>query len=597
MARPNSISGPFPKIALCSAFGLLVCSAANALSRATETTPVALYLAGVLLISLPIFYRLTSQEAPTGERFALVCLLGLALYGAKVVHDVPQFTFFDELIHSYNADQVAGRHELFTANPILEATPSYPGLGGATSALMTITGLSVYPAGLIVIGVARLLLVASLFLLFLRISDSGRIAGLGVALYAGNFNFVFWGAQYAYQSLALPLLVFAMMLLAEREATRTRTLREWGAPALLAIAAVVVTHHLTSYALAAVLAALALAYRSVHRTWEKPNPWPVAVAAALAAVAWLVVVASSTLGYLTPVLSNAFDAVTSTIAGENPPRGVFQGTGAAVPATPFVARAVALLALVALVAALPVGLREFRRRYRKRPFAIVFALAALGFLGTLALRLTPPAWETGNRAAEFLFIGLAFIVACAAAAGLRRWADRRLARPLVGTGVALVLVGGIISGWPWDSQLSRPMRVAADGGTIVSPPLGMAEWAHDRVGDARFAAAVADAGLLLHPGGKVAIAGTSPDVEDVIDGEALEGWELPLLRENDLRYVVADRRQFSGDALRGYFFARRGKAATELKPRSLIAKFNRVPGAARVYTNGSITVFDLRGRR
>jgi len=41
MARPHSISGPFPKIALCSAFGLLVCSAANALSRATETTPVA----------------------------------------------------------------------------------------------------------------------------------------------------------------------------------------------------------------------------------------------------------------------------------------------------------------------------------------------------------------------------------------------------------------------------------------------------------------------------------------------------------------------------------------------------------------------------
>jgi hypothetical protein len=597
MARPHAISGAFPGIALCSAFGLLVCSTANTLSRATVSSPVVLYLAGILLIAGPIFFRLTSREASTGERFALVCLLGVALYAAKLVHDVPQFTFFDELIHSYNAQQVSNRHELFTANPILEATPSYPGLGGATSALTTITGLSVYPAGLIVVGIARLLLVACLFLLFLRAGGSGRTAGLAVAIYTANFNFLFWGAQYAYQSLALPLLVFALMLLAEREATRSRALREWSAPALLAIAAVVVTHHLTSYALAVTVTAVALAYWHVHRTWRAPNPWPFAAVAALAALAWLVVVASSTLGYLTPVIGNAVDAVTSTIGGESPPRSVFQGSGSAVPATPLPARALALLALVALAAGTPFGLRELWRRYRKRPFPIVFALAAIGFFGTLALRLTPPAWETGNRASEFLFIGLAFVLACAATAALRRWADRRLARPLVGAGVALLLVGGIISGWPWDAQLSRPMRVAAGGGTIVSPPLGMAEWAHDRTGDARFAAAIADAGLLLAPGDKVAVAGTSPDVEDIIDSEALEGWELPLLRENDFRYVVADRRQFSGDALRGYFFAHRGSLADEMKPTSLIAKFNRVPGAARVYTNGSITVFDLRARR
>ncbi len=224
-------------------------------------------------------------------------------------------------------------------------------------------------------------------------------------------------------------------------------------------------------------------------------------------------------------------------------------------------------------------------------------LAALGFFGTLALRLAPPAWETGNRASEFLFVGLAFILACAAAAALRRRADRRPARVLVSAGVALLLVGGIISGWPWDAQLARPMRIAAGGGTIVSPPLGMAEWAHERTGDGRFAAAIADAGLLLDPGDQVAIAGTAPDIEDIVDEESLEGWELPLLRENDIRYFVADRREHSGDTLRGYFFARRGSSVRELAPKSLISKFNDVPGAARVYTNGTITVFDLRARR
>jgi hypothetical protein len=596
MKRPNLPTGRFPLVALCAGVGLLVCSLANALSRAALEPPILLYWLGILILVVPIFYRLTSWDASTGERFALVCLLGLGLYLVKVVHDVPQFTFFDELIHSYNAQQAAEHHRLFTANPILEATPSYPGFSGATTALMSITGLSVYPAGLILVGVARLVLVASLFLVFLRVSGSGRIAGLGVAIYAGNFNFIFWGAQYAYESLALPLLVLALMVLAEREASDTSRWREWGVPMLLATAAIVVTHHLTSYALAGVLAALALAYWYVHRTWKAPNPWPFAVLVIALAVAWLVVVASSTLGYLTPVLSNAVEAITHTIAGESPPRGVFESSSSTIPPTPFPARAVALLALAALAIGLPFGLREFWRRDRRKPFAIIFALGSLGFFGTLALRLTPPAWETGNRASEFLFIGLAFILAGAALAALRRWADWRGARPLIAGSIALVVVGGAISGWPWDAQLSQPMRVAADGRTIVSPPLGMAEWADERIRDGRFAAGIADAGLLLSPGNKVAIAGTNPDIEDIIDGESLEGWELPLLRENNLRYLVADRRAVNDDTLRGYFFARPGSPTAEREPKSVIAKFNDVPGAARIYTNGSITVFDLEAR-
>jgi len=596
MRRPNLPTGRFPLVALCAGIGLLVCALANALARATLGPPTALYWLGLLILVVPIFYRLTSREASSGERFALVCLLGIGLYAVKVVHDVPQFTFLDELIHSYNAQQVVDQHGLFNDNPILEATPSYPGFSGATSALMSITGLSAYPAGVILVGMARLVLVASLFLLFLRVGGSARAAGLGVAIYTSNFNFIFWGAQYAYESLALPLLVLVMMVLAEREAGDANRLREWGVPVLLATGAIVVTHHLTSYALAGIVAALALAYWYVRRTWKAPNPWRFAAFAIALAVAWLVVVASSTLGYLTPVLGNAVEAIANTIAGESPPRGVFESSSSSIPPTPFPARAIALLALAALAAGLPFGLRELWRHDRKKPFAILFALGSLGFFGTLALRLTPPAWETGNRASEFLFIGLAFVLACATVAGLQRWGSRRLARPLAAASIALVVVGGAISGWPWDAQLAQPIRVAADGRAIVSPPLATAEWARDQVPGGRFAAGIADAGLLLSPGNKVAMAGTNPDIEDIIDGEKLEGWELPLLRDNNLRYVVADRRAVNDDTLRGYFFAYPGSPTAEREPKSVIAKFNGVRGAARIYTNGSITVFDLEAQ-
>ncbi len=134
-------------------------------------------------------------------------------------------------------------------------TPNYPGLEGATSALMRLTGLSSYGAGIVIVGAARLSLMVALFLLFTRISGSARTAGLGAAIYAGNFNFLFWGAQFSYESLALPLFVVVLMAVAEREAAPREWAREWAVPIVLGIAAIVVTHHLTSYAVAVFLAA------------------------------------------------------------------------------------------------------------------------------------------------------------------------------------------------------------------------------------------------------------------------------------------------------------------------------------------------------
>jgi hypothetical protein len=596
MARPGSTTSRFAPIALCVGIGLLVCALASAESREAVDPAHLIQWLGVLIIALPIFYRLTSEDASPSERLALVCLFGLSLYAVKVMRDAPLFTFSDELIHAFNANQIANEHHLFRDNPILEVTPLYPGLEGATSALMKLTGLSVYPAGVILVGAARLVLAASLFLLFQRVSGSARVAGLGAAIYAGNFNFLYWGAQFSYESLSLPLLLLLMMALAEREQSPKEAFRAWAAPVLLATLAIVVTHHLTSYALGGLLAGLSLAFWYIHRSWKPPNPWPFAVFAIALAVGWLVVVASETVGYLTPVLSDAFDAVGNTIGGEDPPRGLFQDDSPVVTPAPLGAKGVALLAVALLTVAMPFGLFELWRRHRRKPFALIFALAAVGFFGALALRLAPPAWETGNRASEFLFVGLAFVVACGSVEALRRWRGRWVTRPLLAAGIGVVLIGGAISGWPWDSQLAQPLRISADGRSIPSPPLGLAEWAAERAPQGGFAANTADAGLLLEPGGRRAKSGSYPNIEDIIDDEALAGWQLPLLRRNNLRFVVADRRASGSDSLRGYYFARQGSDGAELLDKSVVLKFNDVPDAARIYTNGPITVFDLEGR-
>ncbi len=580
-------------LVLTTGLGLLLCSVANALSRAAEDPSLVIFWAGVLLIALPIFFRLTSNAPSSRERLLLICLLAVALYLLKVMRDAPLFTFSDELVHAFNANRINDTNRLFEPNPILAVTPYYPGLEGATTALMKLTGLSVYPAGLILVGVARVMMLAAMYLLFERVSGSSRAAALGVGIYAGNFNFLYWSAQYSYESLALPLLLMVMMALSEREVAPREALRAWGVPVVLAIAAIVVTHHLTSYATSAVLVALSLAFWWVHRTWKPPNPWPFALAAIGLALLWLVVVASATVDYLTPVLGNAIEAIINTIAGEDPPRSLFEGEGTAIQPTPLAAKAVAVVAVLLLAAGLPFGLREIWRRHRRKPFALLFAIAAIAFFGTLALRLAPPAWETGNRASEFLFIGLAFALSSACAAALTRFGNRAVARAAVTAAIGWLLVGGAISGWPWDSQLAKPMRISADGRTLPSPTLSAAEWAGARIEGGRFAAANADAGLLLLPGNKWAMAGTSPAIETVLDAESIEGWMVPLLDRYGLRYVVTDERWVSADTLRGHFFETGEPDPDLLKPASATNKFNRLPDVSRLYSNGTVTIFEL----
>jgi hypothetical protein len=583
--------GRLPLIAFCAGLGLLVCSIANALSRSTETTTTLIYWAGLLLIVLPIFYRLTSKDASPRERLALVCLLGLSLYGVKVVRDSLLFTFPDEFVHAYSAHKIVEHHHLFQFNLLLPATPRYPGLEGATSALMTLTGMSSFGAGIVVVGAARLVFVMSLFFLFMRLGGSARFAGLGVAVYTGSSNFLFWGAQFSYESLALPLLVLILMAFVEREAAPRSWRVAWLVPIVLGILAVVLTHHMTSYAMVVIFTALAVAYWLMKV--PKPNPWRLAAFAFVVTALWLVLKAESTIGYLFPVLENAVEATLNTASGESAPRTLFHAskTGVATATTPWFARLVALGA----IALLGVGMREVARRRRNEPLAVIFSLAALCFFGALALRFAPAAWETGNRAGEFLFLGLAFVVAYAVLLALEARRSESWRRGAIACGLAVVTIGGAISGWPWDSQLAKPIRVRAEGNEIVSEPLGLARWASTHLPGRRFAAPEADGRLLFTPGNLVALTGQGPDIEDIVAEPDFPGWQRRILGNHRLRYVVADRRLIAKDNVRGYFFTVPGFGDNRLLAKGVINKFARLP-AARVYDSGRIVLFDLEDR-
>jgi hypothetical protein len=588
--------GHLPALALASAAGVALVSVADALSRTGRAHAELVFWLGLLVIFVPIVARLTSAAPRRGERVALLVLLGLAFYLVKVLRDPFAFTSADELVHQHNALQILHSHALFGSNPILKVTPSYPGLESVTAALASTGGMSTFAAGLIVIGVGRLILTLALFLLYEVVTGSSRVAGLAAALYVTNPHYLFFTSAFSYESLALPLALLAAFAVARARPPEGVADPRWSIVAVAAILAVVATHHMTSYALVALLLAICL----VPLPWRRPparRPWALAVIALAATGLWLTLVASQTVGYLSPVITNAIADTFRTAAGESATRALF--TSSAGQVAPAWEHFVGIGAIIIIVAALPFGLLVLWRRYRNHPLAIVLGCASIAYVGTLALRVVPAAWETAARASEFLFVGVALVLALAALAAIQRLQAVSISGSLSGIGVAaiagIVLTGGVVAGSSTLDRLAQPYRVSAAGAHLDPPGVAVARWARTVLGPGRrIAAQEADARLLLISGGEHVVAGSNPPIATVLETPKLYRWQLDLLRREKIRYVVVDARTASSDVSNGYFFPRHAVGPQDRFPPAAITKFRRA-GAQRIYSDGNISVYDLRG--
>jgi hypothetical protein len=238
-------------VALITATGVLIVAAAYTAGRAGYASSAwadRAYWLGQALVVVPAAAWLLSRRVLTaGLTMGLVTVFTVAEYLVTVCYSPLQFEYADELSHWRTTVNILHTGRLFTPNYVLPISPHYPGLEELTSALVSITRLPVFTCGLIVAGVAHLLFVYLLYLLYLRISGSFRIAGIAVLCYASNSHFFSFDSMFIYQTLALPF--FALTLLAAWQLASRRAGEQrggWVTVALLAIAATVVTHHVTS---------------------------------------------------------------------------------------------------------------------------------------------------------------------------------------------------------------------------------------------------------------------------------------------------------------------------------------------------------------
>ncbi|HET9170671.1 MAG TPA: hypothetical protein VFN97_14620 [Actinospica sp.] len=579
--------------------GVVLLATADARSRAGASGGYPLFWAGLALIFVPSAGFLLLSRGGRGARLAVAAGFGLALYLAKVVYEPTAFTYHDEFAHYRNAANLLASGQLLGYNPLIRATGYYPGLAVATDALVRLTGLSVYTSGLILIGCARLILVGALFLLIDELLDSPRAAGAVVLVYAAGPNFLYWDAQYAYESLALPLAVLAVFFLARR---RGRPPGTTAVLCSLAVAlSVVATHHVTAWALAALLAAWASAgWLRRRRSGDAAGgtaefaPTVPAAATSGAAVAWVATVAPITVAYLGPVLTGAAAQGIRLITTFRTSRTLFANTGQAATA-PEWERLAAIAGTLVILAVVPLALYRSRRTGLPT-IAKLLAWSSLGWIALLPLRFTSAGQETANRSADFLYLGIALCFALL----LEPLLDTSRWRRMLSLGlVALLFAGGISVSWNFSQRLAPDYQLTNGAAAVTPDDRALARWMLATLGPGHRIATDAQTGLALGSVGRQNVLSSAEDgarVWLIFYPRTVTSGVLAEIRRSEVQYVVVQEDVLDLPAGVTHIDDSEPEDYDDSRlPAASLAKFDSSPEFREVYAAGSLRVYQVVG--
>ncbi|WP_411283302.1 lipopolysaccharide biosynthesis protein [Lapillicoccus sp.] len=555
-----------------------------------------LYVLGLVVIFLPAALGVLLPRVRTSTRVVLALALAVLLQLTRVVLYPTRFMFHDELIHANVLRLIGDTGRLFTENSLLPITAYYPGLELATNAVQELTGLSAHTSAVVLLLAARLVLVLSILLVVSHITGSTRIGATAVIVYACNPQMLFFNSQFSYQSLALPLAAFTVYLvLSRRRGSRTSLVA-----AVLAIVAVAFTHHVTTALLVVALVVWWAVEVALRRRLENSARSLAALAgAAVAAFALTLANPGNTLAsYLGAIATSSVNAVVM-VANGTQTRKVFQNAAGVVtaPWEKYVIIASLVLTLLVLVPSLLRARRFVRDRVT---VAVLLCLVALLYPVIPGGHLTVSTAEVGDRAAGFVFLGVAFVVAWWIwQHRVRVWQSAALA-----VGAAVIFLGSVVLGaGSISQQLPGPFRVSDDARSIDADNLAAAGWmsTHLPAGSRVYADRVG--GLLAAADGKqysITHIGTDIDASRLLLDPTYGPADVELVRRADIRYLISDRRDAFGLPNQGVYIENGefgGDNRTAPVPGVALRKFSSVPGVDVIYDNGSIVIYDLEALR
>jgi hypothetical protein len=587
-----------PLIVAAMGAGFLVLGVADQQARlASAVSSLPLFWVAMTLIAAPPIWVLLGHAPTRHERISVVLLLGMAIYLVKVMASPLEFTLPDEFSHLRTLNDVLNSGHLFAENPLLPISSLYPALEAAAAAAMVSSGLESFPLALVLIATARVVGLLSLFHIAEGITSSARVAGIASLIYMANLSFLTFDAQFAYESLALPLALLAIWAVLGWSRAGGRSVL-YASLALGAVAATAMTHHLTSFALLGFLSAWAV-MSFIRPRGARPR-WPIVVAAGWAATVnflWFTIVGGLALQYLNIIVLGGVDELFALLRGALPPKRLFVTRPEF--ALPLPEIVVAYAATGLLLLALPFMLHHAFRRRSPPPIAVVLGLAALLYPVSLALRFTVTGSETSQRAAEFVFLPLGILGANWLLRPLSaRWRSRP--RALIAPLLFVVLAGGIVSGDPPQGRLPGPYYVAAEQLSIEPQGTFTASWASHALGpNNRLIADRTNAKLLGSIGAQYPVTASNQHLGTayLMFRETMRQVDVDLLRTGAIRYVVVDLRLSRDIPVYKYYFeSAEPDAGRHTKPLPLAAlqKFDGLRGVTRIYDSGDIVIYDMR---
>lgn len=612
---------------LVVALGLLFVAFAFNGARHNESWSETLFWVGLSIQFVVVAVKLLGKRASRLERIGILIELGLCLYLVKVFHSPVYFTFHDEFAHWKTTYDIITTAHLFISNSLIPISPLYPGLEIATAALSSLSSLSIFDSGIIIIGAARILLVLSLFLLYEQITRSSRLASIATLLYMATNHFVFWLAQYSYESLALPLGVFTLYLMIRRVGVRGRIGISLSLMIILSIGAVIITHHLTSYALIAFLVIWICAI-SIQKVWDRlrnvrgkrtnakdfrenkleneriknesfgaaTQIYNTTQIALVLCFTWLIYVAQKTIYYLSPALTNGIHDIVSMIGGEISIREFFLSPTGWV--NPYWEQVVLLSNTILLLFGISLGIFIIWRKWDKSA-AITLSTIALFYPISLIGRLLSFGIEISSRLADFIFLCIALVVGVAIEVIWEFPGIRKFRYLIVVPSMTIIFLGGVIIGWPTWARLPGSYLVVSDTRSIESQGIMAAKWALSYLGsDQRMAADRINTVLMGSYGDQnmVRVIDDGQFVASVFFAPQLGEEEKKILEEGKIRYLVIDRRlstDLPGNGI--YFDVGEPDTYQHHSPINLNAlmKFDGYPIVSRIFDSGDILIFDV----
>ncbi len=589
--------GQLPYLALTVAIGVGLVALGNGGGRVGAWWSELAFYGGLLLIVMPGAVRLLSTEPEGTERVSIVILIAVGLMCCKYVHDPVTFDAFDEFLHWRTAQDIAQTGQLFTPNSLLAVSPFYPGLELVTNAISTMSGLPIFESGMVVLFAGRLVFMGALFFFLAMVSGSARVAGIACLIYMANPKFLYFNAEFAYESLALPLAALLLYLVARRGHSAPARWLGLTVLVMVTLPSIVLTHHVTSAMLAIFLVLWAVCGYVLRRR-ERAKPGRIAVLLMLLIAGWVLFVATATIGYLGPAVTSTLTEVLRLIAGHVDPRQLFVSPGGDV--APLWERLAGMASAGIILLLLPLGLFVVWVRYRSNPAVVALAVASLAYPFTLFARFTAVGAEVAGRTPEFLFIGIGLVIAVAIVR--LSFAGRR---GLIQTGavtaiIGVLLVGGVIVGQPSWARLPGPYLVSADGRSVESEGIAAATWTGAYLGPGNIVVADRVNRILMATYGRqdlITTYATRVPVRRLYLATSIGPTQRDIVNQSDIRYLVVDRRLTTGPPVVGHYFDRgedriTGGSGQVLDPQ-ILAKFDQQPDVSRIFDSGNIQLYDV----